>query len=213
VLFTLGETHTSAININLNFNANDNQAQAFDPQNLGLHDLFNYAEGYYEDVFEDGGYTLTINYWYADLSDSLLGLLTGAVKSGDRIIEADIRIDTLNDGLPRNWFIDPTPGSDEEFFMQKTVWGDLTVNESDVFTTSGPVPDGIEVGYTGDPLADQSGDDFVGIDDMNIVLGNWNAGTPPASGASIQEPAGLAAPCLSVPVLKRRHHPICRSDV
>lgn len=42
-----------------------------------------------------------------------------------------------------------------------------------------------------DPRADQSGDDFVGIEDLNIVLGNWNAGVPPTSGASVPEPASL----------------------
>lgn len=37
---------------------------------------------------------------------------------------------------------------------------------------------------------DVNGDGFVGIEDLNIVLGNWNAGTPPASGnPTIPEPA------------------------
>ncbi len=30
-----------------------------------------------------------------------------------------------------------------------------------------------------DPAADPTGDNFVGIEDLNLVLGNWNAGTPP----------------------------------
>ncbi|MEZ6191109.1 MAG: hypothetical protein R3C45_07420 [Phycisphaerales bacterium] len=41
-------------------------------------------------------------------------------------------------------------------------------------------------------MADPSGDGFVGIEDLNIVLGNWNAGTPPTDGANIPEPTSLA---------------------
>jgi hypothetical protein len=42
----------------------------------------------------------------------------------------------------------------------------------------------------GDPLADPTGDGFVGIGDLNFVLGNWNAGTPPTHVLpNIPEPA------------------------
>ncbi len=34
-----------------------------------------------------------------------------------------------------------------------------------------------------DPAADPTGDNFVGIEDLNLVLGNWNAGTPPPATA------------------------------
>jgi len=36
---------------------------------------------------------------------------------------------------------------------------------------------------------DPSGDGFVGIDDLNLILGNWNAGTPPA--VVVPEPASV----------------------
>ena len=45
-------------------------------------------------------------------------------------------------------------------------------------------------------VGDLDSDGFVGISDLNIVLGNWNAGTPPTSGeSSVPEPAtaGLIA--------------------
>ncbi len=42
-----------------------------------------------------------------------------------------------------------------------------------------------------DPAADPTGDNFVGIEDLNLVLGNWNAGTPPAPSALVPEPATL----------------------
>ncbi len=40
--------------------------------------------------------------------------------------------------------------------------------------------------------ADPSGDLFIGIEDLNVVLGNWNAGTPPPPGSVVPEPASLA---------------------
>lgn len=45
---------------------------------------------------------------------------------------------------------------------------------------------------TPNSTADPTGDGFVGISDLNEVLGFWNAGTPPAAGATIPEPASLA---------------------
>lgn len=42
-------------------------------------------------------------------------------------------------------------------------------------------------------LADPTGDGFVGIADLNTVLGNWNAGTPPTAAASVPEPSSLLA--------------------
>ncbi len=58
------------------------------------------------------------------------------------------------------------------------------------------------------PLAgDINGDGFVGIADLNIVLGNWNAGTPPAGGnASIPEPASMALLGLGGLALLRRRN-------
>lgn len=40
--------------------------------------------------------------------------------------------------------------------------------------------------------ADPTEDGFVGIEDLNIVLGNWNAGTPPSAGAVVPEPTTAA---------------------
>jgi Glycoside Hydrolase Family 113 len=40
-------------------------------------------------------------------------------------------------------------------------------------------------------MADPSGDGFVGIEDLNEVLGNWNAGTPPE--IAVPEPGALAS--------------------
>jgi len=60
----------------------------------------------------------------------------------------------------------------------------------------------------GDPLAgDPSGDGFVGIDDLNTILGNWNAGTPPPAEASdaIPEPGMLTifGACILIPISGR----------
>jgi hypothetical protein len=47
-----------------------------------------------------------------------------------------------------------------------------------------------------DNPADPSGDNFVGIADLNLVLGNWNGGIPPAAGAAVPEPGIGAMLCL-----------------
>lgn len=38
---------------------------------------------------------------------------------------------------------------------------------------------------------DLNGDGFVGLSDLDAVLGHWNTGTPPQVSAVIPEPAGL----------------------
>ena len=56
----------------------------------------------------------------------------------------------------------------------------------------------------GNPLADPSGDDFVGIADLNVVLGNWNAGAPPSDTANIPEPLTVVLLAVGmVPMLRR----------
>jgi len=54
--------------------------------------------------------------------------------------------------------------------------------------------DELSIGVAGGPalLGDVNGDGFVGIDDLNLILGNWNAGTPPTTGGAIPEPGTLA---------------------
>ena len=59
--------------------------------------------------------------------------------------------------------------------------------------------------------ADPTGDGYVGIDDLNIVLGNWNAGTPPEVQANIPEPATIVMLGAGcLAVMRRRSGDGCR---
>jgi hypothetical protein len=57
---------------------------------------------------------------------------------------------------------------------------------------------------TPNSIADPSGDGFVGINDLNEVLGFWNAGTPPAAGAAVPEPASFGLMMLAAGACLRR---------
>jgi hypothetical protein len=153
VLFTFWiglASPAAAINIVPVFNAADNETPAFDPANNGIQDLFDYAETYYQDIFEDAGYTLTVNYWYDDLEDNTLGQFNPVTEVGHRVTEANVRIDTRQDigGSLRNWYIDSTPASDSEFEMEKDLWLDGPPNTSGFVAAVQP-PGAFEVGYRG----------------------------------------------------------------
>ena len=153
------------INIVLSFDAAGSDYPAFDPAAAGLISLFNRAEDYYEDIFEDNTHTLNITYRYDDLNGGLTGLHNPTSFEGAapfRENGALIRIDTTTSGgALRNWFIDPTPADDSEFAMGQTFWRNLTTGttgqQNDWYNATGAnVPDTFEAGFTGnatDPAA------------------------------------------------------------
>ncbi len=155
-----------------------------DATGANLTALFNYAESYYEDIFEDVGHTLTINFWWEDLDPIATNRLgqhdlqsqSGAVVCGFlsspsplcRETVGNIRID--ND---RTWFFDSTPGDDSEFNMQQTLWRDLPTgsaagSQGDLFNDFGAnIPETFEVGFGGPA----TGGGAVGnVDLLSVIL-------------------------------------------
>ena len=131
-------TPASGINIIPIFDAGQSDSPSFDPSGAGLSDLFDYVELYYQDIFEDS-HTLTINFWYDDLSDAngTLGSHSLVSQSGGRETVANIRFDTQSFGSERNWFIDSTPETDFEYSMGQTLWRDLSQAEQDDYYNHG----------------------------------------------------------------------------
>lgn len=135
----------AAINIILSYNAASSVEPAADPTGAILTSLFQHAETFYQDVFEDT-HTLTINYWWENLSAGTLGVHNLVSQAGGRETVANIRIDNNT-----SWFLDPTPANDSEFTMTQTLWRDLTgAQQSDLYNNFGAsTPATFEVGYTG----------------------------------------------------------------
>ncbi len=162
-----------ALNIILNFESakSDDAADAFDPGGAALQEMFQIAESFYQDVFEDS-HDLTINYWYDNLSDAdgTLGAHTLLNQSGGREVKAKIRIDSTDGGNPRNWFVDPTPDDHSEFSLTQQFFENLTSNQqADFFNFSNTanIPGKFEVGYMG---VATSGSAAVGADDLLSVV-------------------------------------------
>ncbi len=155
----------TAIDIVMRFNAAQSESFTADPNATGLMSLFNFAEAYYEDIFEDSDHTLEIDFWYEDLED-FAGLHNFVDDADDRETAATIRIDTRNGlgGAERDWFIDPTPADNSEFDMRQSLWRDIpTSTQQDFYNTTAPadVPATFEIGYQGvavSPLAASRGD-------------------------------------------------------
>ena len=168
----------TAINIVLNFDDAQSTDPTFDSTGALLQPLFEHAETFYQGVFQDtaANTTLTINYWYEDLTGGLIGLhsLVSETTSGgtlpNREVTANIRIDTLvgTGGAERNWFIDTTPDDDDEYTMGQTLWRDLTAAQrTDLFNAGADIPDTFETSYTGTAVAESAA---VGATDMVTVV-------------------------------------------
>ena len=141
----LSPTSSHGINLVLNYNNASSVEPAADPTGAILTSLFQHAETFYQDVFEDT-HTLTINFWWENLSSGTLGVHNLVSQAGGRETVANIRIDNNT-----SWFLDPTPANDSEFNMSQTLWRDLTATQqSNFYNNFGTnIPDTFEVGYGG----------------------------------------------------------------
>ncbi len=164
-----------AVNIILNFESgkSDDAADAFDPNGVALQEMFEIAESFYQDVFEDS-YDLTINYWYDTLSDAdgTLGLHSLLKQSDGREVKAKIRIDSTDGGSPRNWFVDSTPDDHSEFSLTQQFFENLSSTEQTDFfnfSSAGNIPGKFEVGYLGS-AASSTSTAASGHDMLSVVL-------------------------------------------
>lgn len=168
ILWLAAAPPSRGINIVPVFNATNNETPLFDLFNEGIQDLFAYAENYYEDIFPDPGHTLTLNYWYQDLSGGTLGLFSNSVVENGRVVEATLRIDTHDaDGNLRDWYIDAVPESDSEFELESTHWGNVLTSNLD-WRHGGNVPNQFEIGYRGSAVS--GGPAFGKRDMLSTVL-------------------------------------------
>jgi uncharacterized protein (AIM24 family) len=162
-----------AINIITNYNAAGAGAvnPTFDLGATQLDAIFNAVEAYYEDIFEDGGHTLTINFWYADLTGGLLGdhdYISADLNNRENVANIQIDTNVNTGGALRSYFYDNTPTLNEEFNMTQTLWRDIgATNQSDWYNFALPVPDTFEVGFTGTAT---SGLAVGNIDMFSLVL-------------------------------------------
>lgn len=159
-----------AIDIVPIYNAGASVEPSIDPTGALLTSIFDYAETFYQGVFEDT-HTITINFWWADLSPGFLGLHNlVSQSSAGRVTESNIRIDTRDDGGAfRNWFIDSTPSNNSEFNMSQTLWRDLSPSQqSDFFNFGANIPATFEAGYTGSAVG--GGPAAGAFDLLSVVL-------------------------------------------
>jgi hypothetical protein len=143
-----------AIDITLQYDASQPGAvmPEFDPNGTQLLTIANYVATFYEDVFEDPGHSPIVTFWYADLTDGLLGDHDNVTNDADgREIAGNIKIDTQNAaGVPRNFFFDPTPATNSEFTMAQMFWRDLSVtNRADWYIAGSGMPQTFETSFTG----------------------------------------------------------------
>ena len=177
--FSICTSPVAAIDIVLEFNSAQSDFPSFDPTGARFQALFEHAEALYEDVFQDTttNTTLTLNYWYENLSGSTIGFhtLQNQTTVGgtlpNRQIEGTIRIDTRNtEGVEHTWFIDPTPTDDSEFNMQQELWRDASsYSMSDLFNdeSEGNIPGTFETAFSGPAVTGGAAD---GVRDMLTLI-------------------------------------------
>lgn len=146
--FSFFSRHAMAINIVMNFKSG-HDSPSFDPDGSRLIALMGSVESYYQDIFEESGHTLTVEFYYDNLDGGTLAVHnnidTDAFWPWDdgKPTKCRIRFDS-----GRNWFIDDTPLDNSEFNMQQTLYRDLSSTDKDA-GFNGNVPDLMEVTYNG----------------------------------------------------------------
>ncbi|MCA9266043.1 MAG: hypothetical protein KDA60_19420, partial [Planctomycetales bacterium] len=158
-----------AITINVNFDSDRSDAPAFDPAGTQLSSIMNAAANYWEDLIEDS-WTLDIDFFWDNLSDTTIGLHENRGNSGGREDEARISFDTIApDGTTRLWFFDPTPTVHGEYDMTQAILQDYTFEQMRDMYDSDP-PDLLEVNFHGAANAGAPAAAINGLDLLSVAL-------------------------------------------
>ena len=155
----------TAVNIVMNYNSGASDAPNADSDGARLTALMAYVEGYYQDIFEGSG-TLTVNYYYEDLSGSTLAVHT---NTGVDLLTGKPTSCTIRFDNAVTWFYDETPTNNSEFDMVQTLCGSLTsTQKSDYY--NGSVPNYLEYSYKGNDNGTGPAESSNGYDLWSIAL-------------------------------------------
>jgi len=152
-------SNSPALTINvIKADNSDTANPSFDPTLSQLEGIMIAAADHWTDVIKDD-HNLTIFFGYQDLNNDELGIAeVQAIAPNGHASQGAVAFDTRDiNGVPRNWFFDPTPALAEEFSMRQVLVADHTPSTTSLYYEGNP-PDQLEVGYWGNFNATYSGD-------------------------------------------------------
>ena len=145
--------------ITINAVYDEEERPAFDPDGTRLMGVVNAAVNIWESFYPMSNNSYDLEFSWYDLDDTTMGEWTPELIGTN-----DLRLDTQLNGVPRNWFFDPTPLVNEEYDIEQTLFSENPTG----FT--GPPPPVLEVGFRGDAFPSPPGPPNDSFDLLSTVL-------------------------------------------